>query len=74
MADVKNVITLGIGAAPGNIKWFITVGLDTSPALPRQILANVIANISPTLLVDANPSPTGNVNANPTPTESVEVQ
>lgn len=27
MANVKNIITLGIGAAPGNIKWFVTTGL-----------------------------------------------
>lgn len=27
MADVKNIITLGIGAAPGALTWFITTGL-----------------------------------------------
>jgi hypothetical protein len=31
MADVKNIITLGIGAAPGGIEWFVLTGL--SPAL-----------------------------------------
>jgi hypothetical protein len=28
MADVQNIITLGIGSAPGSIKFFLTVGLD----------------------------------------------
>lgn len=27
MADVKNVVTLGIGASPGKLLWFITGGL-----------------------------------------------
>ena len=31
MSDVKNVVTLGIGASPGDIHFFILVGLDTSP-------------------------------------------
>jgi len=29
--DAKNIITLGIGATPGNIRFFVLVGLDTSP-------------------------------------------
>ena len=28
MADVKNIITLGVGASPGKILWFITGGLE----------------------------------------------
>lgn len=28
MADVKNIITLGIGASPGKLLWFITGGLE----------------------------------------------
>ena len=32
MADVQNVITLGIGSAPGSIKFFVLMGLDTNPA------------------------------------------
>ena len=31
MADVQNVITLGIGSAPGSIKFFVLMGLDTNP-------------------------------------------
>lgn len=35
MADVKNIITLGIGAAPGKLTWFITTGLEPAVvALP----------------------------------------
>jgi hypothetical protein len=36
MADVKNIITLGIGASPGYIRHFVLVGLDTGvfPAAP----------------------------------------
>ena len=41
MADVKNVITLGIGSSPGSIKFFILVGLDVNPhTAPRAITAN----------------------------------
>lgn len=28
MADVKNIITMGIGASPGAIIWFFTGGLE----------------------------------------------
>ena len=28
MADVKNIITLGIGANPGSLVWFLTSGLE----------------------------------------------
>jgi hypothetical protein len=27
---IKNIITLGIGATPGNIKYFLLLGLDIS--------------------------------------------
>lgn len=30
MADAKNVITLGIGAAPGKLLWFFTSGLESA--------------------------------------------
>ena len=30
---IKNVITLGIGASPGNIKYFLLLGLDISAAI-----------------------------------------
>jgi hypothetical protein len=29
MADVKNIVTLGIGAAPGGLVWFFTGGLES---------------------------------------------
>ena len=32
MADSKNVITLGIGSAPGNIRYFVLMGLDVNPS------------------------------------------
>jgi hypothetical protein len=31
MADVQNVVTLGIGSAPGSIRYFVLVGLDANP-------------------------------------------
>lgn len=31
MPDVKNIITLGIGAGPGDIHFFVLVGLDVNP-------------------------------------------
>lgn len=40
MADVQNVITLGIGSAPGNIRYFIMTGLDISVAVPAVTPAN----------------------------------
>ena len=33
MADVQNVITLGIGSDPGSIKFFLTLGLDIGEEL-----------------------------------------
>jgi hypothetical protein len=41
MADIQNVITLGIGSAPGNIRYFVLVGLDVSP------VAAVITSVGP---------------------------
>ncbi len=37
MADVQNVITQGIGSAPGSIKFFVLYGLDTNPSVPGAI-------------------------------------
>jgi len=34
MADVKNIITLGIGAEPGSIHFFVLVGLDVGVQVP----------------------------------------
>lgn len=31
MADVRNIITLGIGSAPGDIRYFVLFGLDVNP-------------------------------------------
>jgi hypothetical protein len=31
MADVQNIITKGIGSAPGNIRYFVLFGLDVNP-------------------------------------------
>ena len=39
MADVKNIITLGIGASPGNLIWFITSGLEGEPDAPGIVVA-----------------------------------
>ena len=33
MADVKNIVSLGIGASPGNIRYFVLVGLDINPVV-----------------------------------------
>jgi len=41
MADVKNIITLGIGSSPGKIMWFITMGLETEAALTGIIALTV---------------------------------
>jgi hypothetical protein len=43
MADVQNVITLGIGSAPGSIKFFILMGLDTNPA-PATVIGDVTSS------------------------------
>ena len=32
MADVQNVITLGIGSAPGSLKFLVLLGLDANPS------------------------------------------
>lgn len=33
MANVKNLITLGIGCNPGGLLWFITSGLGSAEAI-----------------------------------------
>jgi hypothetical protein len=38
MADVKNIITLGIGASPGSLTWFITTGLESDNAAPSAVV------------------------------------
>ena len=40
MADVKNIITLGIGANPGSLLWFMTSGLE-SGAVAEVVLLDV---------------------------------
>jgi len=32
MADVKNMITDGIGASPGSVHFFLLMGLDVNPS------------------------------------------
>jgi hypothetical protein len=39
MADVQNVITLGIGSLPGNIRYFILTGLDVNPTVAPVVYA-----------------------------------
>jgi hypothetical protein len=34
VADVQNIITLGIGSAPGKLLWFLTSGLESAAAAP----------------------------------------
>jgi hypothetical protein len=34
VADVQNIITLGIGSAPGKLLWFFTGGLEGAAAAP----------------------------------------
>lgn len=37
MSDVQNVITLGIGSAPGDIHFFLLLGLDVNPEVVSAI-------------------------------------
>ena len=37
MSDVQNIITLGIGSAPGDIHFFLLLGLDINPAAASAI-------------------------------------
>ena len=37
MPDVENVITQGIGSAPGNIRYFVLVGLDVNPSAAAPV-------------------------------------
>ena len=46
MSDVQNIITLGIGSAPGDIHFFLLLGLDVNPAV-----ASAIGDVS---IVDAS--------------------
>jgi hypothetical protein len=51
VADVKNVITLGIGADPGGLLWFMTTGLgEASPATSPAIVM-VVPFMSRTMTV-----------------------
>jgi hypothetical protein len=33
VTDRKNIVTLGIGASPGKLMWFLTSGLETGAAV-----------------------------------------
>lgn len=37
MANIQNIITLGIGSDPGSIKWFVTFGLGIGEAILGQL-------------------------------------
>lgn len=41
MADVKNIVTLGIGAAPGGLVWFLTGGLEAGVVVAAPIILTV---------------------------------
>lgn len=45
MADVKNIVTLGIGAAPGGLIWFFTGGLESGAAVPPFVDAVYIITV-----------------------------
>ena len=55
MADVKNIITLGIGASPGSLLWVMTSGLESGVVAARVLLdvALTDAEVLTTSLVDA---------------------
>jgi hypothetical protein len=72
MADINQLITLGIGT-PSSIKFFITVGLGIDVPVVQTHLGNVFVNLTPTANITVNLMPTVNINANPTPTENVEI-
>ena len=75
MADVQNVVTLGIGSAPGDIRYFVLMGLDINPGVPgvlAVITANIESNLSPTANALGNPGPTLNMDANPSPAANLE--
>ena len=46
MSDVQNIITLGIGSAPGDIHFFLLLGLDVNPVAPSVIGDVSIADAS----------------------------
>ena len=72
MADIKNIITLGIGASPGNISFFLLLGLDTAPS-PRYLDLNVYAQPSSTASLIAQLSPIESLTAQPSPTEGLKI-
>jgi hypothetical protein len=51
MADVKNIVTLGIGAAPGSLIWFITSGLEGAAAVAVPAIIMVVPYQSYTMSV-----------------------
>jgi hypothetical protein len=51
MADVKNIVTLGVGAAPGNLIWFITSGLEGAAAVAVPSIIMVVPYQSYTMVV-----------------------
>ena len=55
MADVKNIITGGIGASPGGLLWFFTYGLESGAVVQRVLLdvALTDAEVLTTALTDA---------------------
>ena len=55
MADVKNIITLGIGANPGSLLWFMTSGLESGAVTARVLLDVGLtdAEVLSTALTDA---------------------
>jgi hypothetical protein len=45
MADSKNIITLGIGAAPGGLIWFFTGGLESGVPVPPFVDAVYVITV-----------------------------
>jgi hypothetical protein len=62
MADINQVITLGIGT-PASIKFFLTFGLG----LVQSATVSVY-----TASINSNPSPTRSPNSNPSPAEEID--
>ncbi len=46
MADVQNVITLGIGSAPGSVRFFVLTGLDVGGAYTVSVGPTLRAGVS----------------------------
>jgi len=51
MADLQNIITLGIGSAPGNIRYFVLLGLDVNPE-PSVLVALTLTSRDKDLALD----------------------